>query len=185
MKDGCAFCDYAGPSPVLYERTVITGNDVVGLESFPYFVIEPLDPVTPGHRLVIPREHSPDFRLNPRALGAMMQAASDQAAEVGANDVWAARRRGDEGPYPTGCNLIVSAGAMATQTVPHMHVHVVPRREGDGLALPWTPNEGLDLTTEQLGLAIDGVARLVQTKDAPASPLLRKMQVEYARRLRT
>jgi histidine triad (HIT) family protein len=35
-------------------------------------------------------------------------------------------------------NLITSAGSWATQTVFHLHVHVVPRREGDGLHLPWT-----------------------------------------------
>ncbi len=37
------------------------------------------------------------------------------------------------------CNLITSAGREATQTVFHLHIHVVPRRDGDGLALPWTP----------------------------------------------
>jgi diadenosine tetraphosphate (Ap4A) HIT family hydrolase len=36
------------------------------------------------------------------------------------------------------CNFITSAGAAATQSVPHLHVHVIPRRDGDGLALPWT-----------------------------------------------
>jgi histidine triad (HIT) family protein len=35
-------------------------------------------------------------------------------------------------------NLITSVGSAATQTVFHLHVHVVPRRAGDGLALPWT-----------------------------------------------
>jgi len=38
------------------------------------------------------------------------------------------------------CNVITSVGREATQSVFHLHVHVVPRREGDGLALPWTPN---------------------------------------------
>jgi histidine triad (HIT) family protein len=36
------------------------------------------------------------------------------------------------------CNIITSAGSDATQTVFHLHLHVVPRRAGDGLALPWT-----------------------------------------------
>lgn len=35
-------------------------------------------------------------------------------------------------------NLITSCGKAATQTVEHLHVHLVPRREGDGLKLPWT-----------------------------------------------
>jgi histidine triad (HIT) family protein len=36
------------------------------------------------------------------------------------------------------CNLIVSKGPSATQTVAHLHLHIVPRRPGDGLALPWS-----------------------------------------------
>jgi diadenosine tetraphosphate (Ap4A) HIT family hydrolase len=130
MRDGCPFCDYDGPSQVLYEGSVMTGNEVVGFDLHPYFVIEPLDPVTEGHLLVIPRKHTADFRDNPRMLGALMQAAADYAAS------YTKARRGEV--FTPGCNLIVSAGAEATQTVPHVHVHVVPRREGDGLRLPWS-----------------------------------------------
>ncbi|MEU3978362.1 HIT family protein [Streptomyces bacillaris] len=36
-------------------------------------------------------------------------------------------------------NLITSKGAEATQSVYHLHVHIVPRRDGDNLPLPWTP----------------------------------------------
>jgi histidine triad (HIT) family protein len=36
------------------------------------------------------------------------------------------------------CNIITSVGSAATQTVRHLHVHVVPRRRGDGLQLPWS-----------------------------------------------
>ena len=34
-------------------------------------------------------------------------------------------------------NLITSCGRPATQSVPHIHVHLVPRTTNDGLALPW------------------------------------------------
>jgi histidine triad (HIT) family protein len=36
-------------------------------------------------------------------------------------------------------NLSTSKGEAATQSVFHLHVHVVPRQEGDRLPLPWTP----------------------------------------------
>jgi histidine triad (HIT) family protein len=35
-------------------------------------------------------------------------------------------------------NLITSQGAAATQTVMHLHLHLVPRTDGDGLKLPWS-----------------------------------------------
>ncbi len=36
------------------------------------------------------------------------------------------------------CNIITSLGREATQTVNHLHIHVVPRERNDGLRLPWT-----------------------------------------------
>jgi histidine triad (HIT) family protein len=136
MRDGCPFCDYDGPSEILYAGTVMTWNDGTGLQqAIPYFVIEPISPVTPGHLLVVSKAHVPDFRSSPLLLGALMQAAADVAAERVRAEVLADGKLGNP---PSGCNLIVSAGAEATQTVPHVHVHVVPRRDGDGLLLPWS-----------------------------------------------
>lgn len=84
---------------------------------------QPLNPVTPGHFLVVPRRHVKSaLDSPPRYLGRAMEFAADLAGQMGLTD----------------CNFITSAGAAATQTVFHLHVHVVPRREGDGLALPWT-----------------------------------------------
>jgi histidine triad (HIT) family protein len=83
---------------------------------------EPLNPVTPGHLLVVPLEHVSDAIENPAVAGMTFQAAAQIAH--------------DQRYSP--CNLITSAGSAATQTVFHLHVHIVPRREGDGLHLPWT-----------------------------------------------
>ena len=81
----------------------------------------PLDPVTPGHTLFVPKTHFADAAEMPEYAGDVMTAA----AEV-------ARSWGDD------ANLITSIGPAATQSVFHMHLHLVPRRHGDGLALPWT-----------------------------------------------
>lgn len=104
----CPFCDYAGPSEVLRDY-----GDA--------YVIEPLDPVTDGHLLVIPKQH--------QAQGAMMFSLVGRAFAAALEE---ATRRG----YAS-YNLILSVGTEATQTVEHLHVHIVPRREGDGLQLPW------------------------------------------------
>ena len=85
---------------------------------------KPLNPVTPGHILVVPRQHivSALEPLAPITLGGCMRLAAILARQMDLTD----------------CNFINSAGRAATQTVFHLHVHVVPRREGDGLHLPWT-----------------------------------------------
>lgn len=85
-------------------------------------VFEPLNPVVPGHLLVVPVIH--------RANAAEDCTVTAETFGVAAREV--ARLRGP-------CNLITSIGREATQTVEHLHVHVVPRAAGDGLHLPWTP----------------------------------------------
>lgn len=82
------------------------------------FFIEPINPVTEGHVLAVPREHVADALADPEVAGRVMEVAAWFAAGE--------------------CNLITSVGPLATQTVKHLHLHIVPRREGDGLALPWS-----------------------------------------------
>jgi len=82
----------------------------------------PLGPVVPGHTLVVPKAHVADFTAPGPAPTLAMAAASELARDLGGS-----------------MNLITSAGAPATQTVFHLHLHLVPRAAGDGLALPWTP----------------------------------------------
>lgn len=84
-------------------------------------IIEPLNPVVDGHRIAIPREHVRDAGENPDITAETMHYASVYASQLG-------------GDY----NLITSAGEAATQTVYHLHIHIVPRRADDGLQLPWT-----------------------------------------------
>lgn len=82
--------------------------------------IVPLSPVVPGHVLVIPKIHVDDFSENPDVSASAMQFASMLARAYG-------------GEY----NLITSKGRNATQSVFHLHIHLVPRKYNDGLALPW------------------------------------------------
>jgi histidine triad (HIT) family protein len=83
-------------------------------------VIAPLNPCVEGHVLVIPRLHVEDFTDNMVVAAVTMAAASRYARNMGP------------------CNLITSRGKEATQSVFHLHIHLVPRRENDGLHLPWT-----------------------------------------------
>lgn len=110
---GCVFCSIVrgeSPATVLEEW-----SDCI--------CIVPLGPVVPGHVLIIPRRHVVDFADDAIVSEDAMFRASIYAA---AHDEYEQ------------CNLITSRGPAATQTIFHLHVHLVPRQDGDGLALPWT-----------------------------------------------
>src|SRR5690349_15667298 len=84
---------------------------------------EPLNPVTEGHMLFVPTWHVEHWEDSaPQWVGAAFEAAS---------------RFVQQRTNYTAFNLITSFGHASTQTVPHVHIHLVPRREGDGLQLPW------------------------------------------------
>lgn len=85
------------------------------------FAISPRNAVTDGHTLVIPKRHVPDFAADPEVAAATMRRAAQLGRSIGRP-----------------MNLITSWGAEATQSVPHLHLHLVPREAGDGLHLPWT-----------------------------------------------
>lgn len=106
--DGCPFCGRIQRGE--FEET--TSRHVVRFS--------PLNPVTPGHMLFVPRGHIRDVAALDQAIGHVFAAAAAYGT------VW--------GSF----NLILSRGEPATQTVEHAHVHFVPRRPGDGLTLPWT-----------------------------------------------
>ncbi len=91
----------------------------------------PLRPATPGHTLLVPRRHVPDF------LAADESCATALALAVG--QVGRALR---EALRPDGMNVITSAGEAASQTVMHLHVHLVPRWYGDRMGGIWPDGSG-------------------------------------------
>jgi diadenosine tetraphosphate (Ap4A) HIT family hydrolase len=77
-------------------------------------------PVSPGHTLVLPRRH----------VASLLEAS---AAERQA--LWEALHRAravlEREFHPDGYNLGVNEGTAAGQTVMHLHVHLIPRYQGD------------------------------------------------------
>jgi histidine triad (HIT) family protein len=86
----------------------------------------PLAPATRGHTLVVPNRHVAELtdltEMESRQLGAAVRRT--------ARGVRAA-------VSPEGLNIIQSTGEAATQTVPHVHFHVLPRWDGDAMTLTW------------------------------------------------
>lgn len=89
-------------------------------------VFEPLNPVTPGHLLVVPWVHVESAAADPHVAGEVLGYAARVVQHFGIQ-----------------ANIITSVGPDATQSVFHLHAHIVPRRAGDGLALPWTGQKPL------------------------------------------
>lgn len=114
MSD-CVFCQKIGLGEAV--------RDTHSVYSF-----TPLNPVTEGHRLFVPEAHVEhgDERA-PIRTSLAIEAAHTYAQAMGED-----------------FNLITSSGPSATQTIPHIHIHYVPRRPGDGLTLPWTGQEKTD-----------------------------------------
>jgi histidine triad (HIT) family protein len=88
----------------------------------------PLKPATLGHTLVVPRVHIPD-------IWSLDDATAQRMAVVTMRLSAAVREALD----PEGLNIIQSNGRAASQTVFHLHVHIVPRWEDDAVGRIWPP----------------------------------------------
>ena len=116
MVSPCPFCEIvAGRAPATIVRQ---WSDALA--------IVPLNPVVDGHLLVIPKMHVTGFFSDPEVSAATMKRAAEMLHGV------------ERHHEPRDHNVITSAGRAATQTVMHLHVHLVPRTHDDGLSLPWT-----------------------------------------------
>jgi diadenosine tetraphosphate (Ap4A) HIT family hydrolase len=77
-------------------------------------------PVSPGHSLVIPKRHTGSCvrtdDAERQALLALLEAA--KAAAIAEFE-------------PAGFNIGINDGPAAGQTVPHLHIHLIPRFRGD------------------------------------------------------
>lgn len=118
-NDDCDFCGIAvGEQPA-----EIVCEDANWLAFFP------ISPATRGHTLVVPRSHVTDLWQTDLTLARELM---DACVRVGG-----AIRTALE---PDGMNLISSAGEAAEQSVFHLHLHLVPRWDGDRIGRIWPTN---------------------------------------------
>jgi len=89
-----------------------------------------INPLHPGHVLLIPRKHYERVTDLPgHELAELMRVMPDLARAV-------VKATGAQG-----FNIFQTNGACSGQVVPHVHFHVIPRRPGDGLGFRWNPGQ--------------------------------------------
>ncbi|MEX0741605.1 MAG: HIT family protein [Phycisphaeraceae bacterium] len=144
IETGCAFCAIAqgeADADVVYEVEHV----VAFLDRKPLF---------PGHVLIIPRDHYPtladlpDGRIGPIFTAAKLLARTVQRALKA------------QGTF-------VAINNVVSQSVPHLHVHVVPRNRGDGLRGFFWPRNAYDSDQHRREVA----EQIRQTLNAPNAPL--------------
>ncbi len=118
---GCIFCKIvAGQIPcfkLLEDADTIAFMDI--------------NPVNPGHALSVAKGHWPTVDvIPPDVLGAVARTAQKVAKAVISE------------LQPNGVNLLQANGPGAGQSVPHLHIHVMPRRPNDGVSLNWDYKPG-------------------------------------------
>ena len=110
----CVFCAIvAGEAPAIRIH-----------EDDEYLAILDIRPFTRGHTLVIPKRHTVDLTDTPPEIVAGMATLGQRIAKAARNS----------GLHADGNNIAINDGKPAFQSVFHIHLHVVPRREGDKLS---------------------------------------------------
>jgi histidine triad (HIT) family protein len=85
-----------------------------------------VNPLNPGHCLVVTKRHVPNiFDADVEDLQAVVATAKRIAVAIQA------------GLKPDGLNLLQANGAAAFQSVPHFHLHLIPRFANDGRGFDW------------------------------------------------
>ena len=117
----CVFCKIvAGKLPcfkLLEDETTIAFMDI--------------NPVNPGHALAVAKGHWPTVDVIPPDVLANVARTAQRVAKAAVRAL-----------APAGVNLVQANGPAAGQSVPHLHVHIMPRRAGDDVSLNWTPVPG-------------------------------------------
>jgi len=100
-------CPFCNPEDVVFENSLAYAK----LDAFP---------VSPGHMLIIPKRHIPDFfSLTEEEKTAIFLLLDESKLYL------------DTKYHPNGYNIGINCGEAAGQTIFHVHIHLIPRYTGD------------------------------------------------------
>ena len=98
-----------------------------------------LGPASKGHSLILPKSHAANiYELPDETAAKAMVLAKKMATKL------------RDGLNCDGFNIVQNNGEIAGQTVFHFHMHLIPRYEGDQVALTWKPVELTDEMKEEI-----------------------------------
>ena len=123
MNDNCIFCKLA--NGVFPTATVYEDDD--------FRAILDIEPAAKGHVLLIPKAHMANLL---EADDATLAKALPLAKKI-ANAV-------KEALSCDGVNILQNNCEAAWQSVFHLHIHIIPRYENDGVIIPWEKNSYAD-----------------------------------------
>lgn len=129
-KEDCVFCKIVNgkiPSAMLYsDESVIAILDI--------------NPISEGHSLVIPRKHFEYLEtIDPGTFSKVAEVARKLSSHI------------IKTGFSEGTNLFLANHEKADQTIFHLHMHVIPRREGDGINIgTWWKETSLDLESSKV-----------------------------------
>jgi len=106
LQSGCPFCSPAANRILVEDELTRTITDGF--------------PVSPGHTLIIPKRHVATFFE-----------ATDAEQSALLCSLGTAKTLIEARHQPDGYNIGINNGAAAGQTVPHLHIHLIPRYLGD------------------------------------------------------
>lgn len=161
MTEACKFCQ-------IVDRNDPDVREVYRDENVVAFF--PTEPAVLGHLLVVPRRHVPDiWGLEPDEASQLSRAALLLATAV------------REAVRPEGLNVIQSNGEAATQTVPHLHVHLVPRWKDDGMGRIWPEKTKFSEASKERAMldVWDAVQRVKVSAEPPLAPEDRRKHLDY------
>lgn len=128
MTEDCLFCKIVAgkiPSNKIYE------DDSV-------FAFLDINPASEGHTLVLPKKHFNSFtEMDSGEVASLFEAVRKLTSAV------------EKAFSAEGSNIGINNGKVAGQEVPHTHVHIIPRKRGDGgrgvKSIVWTEPDTTNL----------------------------------------
>lgn len=116
----CVFCKIVSgeiPSAALYEDE----NWKVILDRFP---------ASYGHTIIVYKHHAETIFELPESAAASLFPLVQRVASAIMRSI-----------SPEGINILQNNGKAAGQTIPHFHIHLIPRTSGDSISIDWKPSD--------------------------------------------